>query len=1080
MKKYFYLLGDLLLFYIVIFAQNDIYENIRLYHYNQKHGLSQNSIYGFAQDSKGFVWIATIDGANRFNGSDFLVYDNSKKSPLRLSDNFLVALAIDKFDRIWLGSRNKGIDIISSDRTKIFNFNDSLLGKYEVVKIYKDSREQIWVSLWNYGIIKFDPANLSSYEIIREPVYLLPEKKISDILEIDHNRYIFATHTKGIFEIDFSTKKVNAIKFKELPNIQNYFYVLDLYKDSKGNIWAGSYSHGLFKLNKNDWSFEKVNLVSRNNQKLENIGITDILEDQYQNLWISTDGKGLFILNANGTVINIPKKDNYEYSLKDNRIWKLFEDKDGNVFIGSMNNGFHVYTPAKNNIRLINDDASLYNSLNNPVVKTIAIDKKNRIFVGTNNGIVIYDFNLNKLDVIDSKTKFRGNDLALSSPRIQSIAFDDNNIAYISTWGGGVIELDYDKKKSKFYLNTVHGNNLFYNYTRFSYVDSFNNVWIGTERGLVKLDCISEKQYYYYFAAPKINNYFLNQITYIYQINNSHLLVGSLGGLIKFNIFEQNYVILPIKLQDSVFYPRILSITPYKKSKCFINTNGDGVFVYNSVNESFSTFPIPAHTVYAAIVDDKDSSIWFSSNSGIIKYDSKIQEFIFFDESDGLQSMEFNAKAFVKDKKGRIFFGGQRGLNYFDPDKFNLNFSPPVLYLTEFRIFDALYLDENRLTNSSQINLNYNQNFFSIHFNAVDFSSPDKISYVYKLLGFDKNWNVSNLNKRAIYTNVPPGNYEFVLYAKNSAGIVTSKPIKFNIIIAPPFYEKASFQISIAIILVFFALYIHFYRIARDEFEKIKLEILVKERSQKLEEEKLKTEEALKKAYEANEFKRQLLRIVAHDLTNPINSILGLVELAKSEDNRPEELQKIYENISLVALGMSHIIKELLSSEALQSGKLVPKIELINLNEELKLILREFHNLAKRKNQILLYEIQGNIYFASDKLFLREILKNLVSNAIKFSPYNSNIFIKAYFDSEDVIIEIKDQGPGFTSDDFKKIFNKFQKLSAKPTGGESSIGLGLSITKQFVDALNGEISVVNNSTVGATFILRFRKNLANV
>lgn len=220
--------------------------------------------------------------------------------------------------------------------------------------------------------------------------------------------------------------------------------------------------------------------------------------------------------------------------------------------------------------------------------------------------------------------------------------------------------------------------------------------------------------------------------------------------------------------------------------------------------------------------------------------------------------------------------------------------------------------------------------------------------------------------------------------------------------------------------------------------------------------------------------KNNLIGIVAHDLKSPLNQIKGLLSLVKMTGKVDEETSKYLGMMDQSVVRLNEMIAKILDVEAIESRKLNLKMESINLSEILTHVADRYENDAVKKNITIHRSIAGGIFAQADKNYTEQVLENLVSNAIKFSPFDRSVQIKLSRNGNGLVCEVKDQGPGLSEDDKKKLFGKYQKLSARPTGNEISTGLGLSIVKKFVEAMDGEIWCESELGNGASFFVKLK------
>jgi signal transduction histidine kinase len=397
-------------------------------------------------------------------------------------------------------------------------------------------------------------------------------------------------------------------------------------------------------------------------------------------------------------------------------------------------------------------------------------------------------------------------------------------------------------------------------------------------------------------------------------------------------------------------------------------------------------------------------------------------------------------------------------------------------------LFGGSYLNNNGYVVVDQpsqmvVKLPFNENALRFNFSAASYS--DKIEYSYQLDGFDNDWSSWSTESRKDYTNLYEGRYLFRVKARNSHGIETDI-IGYSFIISPPWYRTvyAYFVYFICVIIVLF-IAIKIYTIRLKKHNQ-KLEEIIKERTAEVFIKNEKVEKQNKKLQELNEEKNYLMGVLSHDLRTPVKQVKGLASIlkmggARSKEEEYELLTKIIGSTDR----LNRMISDILDWKTLDTGTIKFHYESLNASESLTDIKNSFRILAKDKNIEIIFEDLLDCYINVDKNYFTQILENLISNAIKFSPTDKKVFIRITDHKGKVSIEVKDEGPGLTEEDKKNLFSPYQKLSARPTAGESSTGLGLSIVKKYVEAMHGKVYCESTEGQGAKFYVVFDKASEN-
>lgn len=374
--------------------------------------------------------------------------------------------------------------------------------------------------------------------------------------------------------------------------------------------------------------------------------------------------------------------------------------------------------------------------------------------------------------------------------------------------------------------------------------------------------------------------------------------------------------------------------------------------------------------------------------------------------------------------------------------------------------------------------LPYNENALRFSFSAASYSD-NKIEYSYQLHGFDTDWSSWSTESRKDYTNLGPGNYLFQVKARNSHGMETDiKSYSFKI--NPSWYRTlfAYFIYGVcALIVLFIAMKVYTLRLKKHNRN---LEKIIKERTTEIFIKNQKVEKQNKKLQELNEEKNYLMSVLSHDLRTPVKQVKGLASILKMGGSRSkEEEHELLTKIIGCTDRLNRMISDILDWKTLDTGTIKFNYERLNTGESLREIKNSFRILAKDKNIEIILEDLENCYIQVDKNYFTQILENLISNALKFSPSDKRIFIKIVDHVSKVSIEVKDEGPGLNEEDKKKLFSPYQKLSARPTAGESSTGLGLSIVKKYVEAMHGKVHCESVEGQGAKFYVVFDKAKEN-
>ncbi len=548
----------------------------------------------------------------------------------------------------------------------------------------------------------------------------------------------------------------------------------------------------------------------------------------------------------------------------------------------------------------------------------------------------------------------------------------------------------------------------------------------------------------------------------------------------------------------------------------WFGTFGTGLDKLDRLTGKFTNFStkdgLPGNSI-SSILIDKDNNLWLATDNGLAKFNQQTKEVVVFDRKDGLQNKILKSWA-IKTIDGEMFFGGPNGFNSFYPEqlKFKKNQNMPPVVLTGLKIFNnPVKINElinnkvvlnNNLCETRELVLTHKENFFTIEFIALDYTAPEKNMYAYMMEGFDPGWVYCGNKREANYTNLDAGKYTFRVKASNNDGVWNNTGASLQIVILPPWWETWWFTLIVLFAIISVVTSIFFSRIRHFKNQKILLEKLVQEKTSELQqmnallvnqtdelkrsntllelrqeeieaqsEELMVQKESLEimnhELNDLNATKDKFFSIIAHDIKSPFNAILGFSELLKENFNKWTDEKKL-NTINLIlnsSRSLFELLENLLQWSRSQRGIIEYNPEIIELKKTLSNIINLMKANAVSKNIKLDFTLsEDGLALFADKQMLDTILRNLISNALKFTNTGGNVQIRATKNNEFVKIEVSDDGVGIPAELIDKLFSIENNQTTPGTHNEKGTGLGLILAKDFVTKNGGIIGI--NSTVG--------------
>jgi len=786
-------------------------------------GLSQNSIHDILQDSKGYMWFATWEGLNKYDGYKFTIYRVNFKEPEKgLSNSNISVLHEDKNGYLWIGTEN-GLDKFDRGKNSFVHYNYSLSDPFSIsndsiLSIEEDKNGYLWIGTQN-GLNKFNPetGKFKRYKSDPNNLSKLSDNVVNTLYYDNGILWIGTEIGLSKFNTKTETFKHYFHKTRDTTSISDN-HIWDIAKDKAGYFWIAT-EYGLNKFDPVSENFSRYFHSTENYNSLSNNSVKTVFEDSYGVLWVGTFGGGLDMLDRDTDIFyhfrNIVNDPN---SLTNDFIFDIYEDRAGVIWVGTQWKGVNKIDRSVNkynHYKCISDDD---NSLNTNLVWSIIEDRSGLVWIGTlDGGINILNRETGKYTYLRNDPT---NENSLCSDKIKSIFEDRDGIFWIGTFDRGLTKYNVKEELFTHYrFNPANLNSLCGDRVNCIIQDKNGYIWISTDDGVSKLDPAAESFRTYRNNPFNSNSLIGNRVNEIYEDLNGYIWMCTYNGISMFNPKNNkfiNFVHNPGN-KNTISAKGIFSIYQDNSGIYWIATVGGGLDRYDGSTGKFTNYNelhgLSNNVVYN-ILEDSRGNLWLSTNYGISKFNKQEETFINIDANDGIQGHEFNYGAAFKNRLGQMFFGGMNGFNIFMPDLVRTNKNIPNIVITSFKIFEKELPDE--YSDGDSIFLAYSENFFSFEYSALDYSIPSKNKYEYKLEGYDKEWIKTSADRRyAQYAMVEPGTYVFKVKGSNNDGIWNETPLTITVIVKPPWWQMWLFRIPAGTLILGVIWYLIYLRIRR-------------------------------------------------------------------------------------------------------------------------------------------------------------------------------------------------------------------------------------------------------------------------
>lgn len=1040
-------------------------------------GLSNQTVKVVLQDNDGFIWVGTLDGLYRYDGYEFKAFKHDSDNQHSLPGNVIETLLLDGEGRLWIGTEFAGLALYNRQTETFTRFkhdpkNPHSLPSDSIFSLFEDDQGQLWIGSQN-GLSHLD---IQSGHFNHHQLKLENGNSLSKITTIgqDSKGYIWVgTVDAGLKRLDKNNGTVKL--YQQTENIAgsiSHNKIHTLHRDSNGSLWVGTQGGGLNRYDIDTDSFEHFRHDPLDNDSLSSDHVYAIFSDNKGTLWIGTRFGGLNRFDPKRQLFSrYQHRPQDQFSLGDNDVFSISQDHNGLIWLGLFGSGLAKFDPQSARFGMVKYDPEISGSLTDGYIRAIFQDHNDTLWVGTESGLNRYNAQTGQFQHFQHEPDLPG---SISDNSVLAITEDNEGALWIGTLNGGLNR--YNPQDSTFTHYTYAAdkpNSLSDNTVKALTLAPDGTLWIGTNRGFNRYN--SQSDDFTRFAQPgdQQNNGSLNNINTLLAATDGSIWLGTHGGGIsRFDPSTNSYTryLHHPAIPNSLSNNTVFSIYQSAQGNFWFGTL-QGLSLLDVKSQTFARYGrkqgLHKDKVHG-VIGDENGYLWIGEG-GISRFDISQQT---FKNHVGAQAQcgQTNQGGYFRSRDGQLFFASENRFCAFYPEQVLKPSEPPKLVLLDFKLQNKsvpVSLDRSTvltqvLNHTESITLTHEDKLLSFEFAALHYADPKKNQYQYLLEGFDNQWLETGYdNRRATYSNLSPGKYLFKLKAANPEGIFTPIPRTVRLTIkAPPWASWWAYTLYSGFVVVILGAFAY-QRVLRQ-----KALILAKNNAEKAQH---NADLARINAEKANQAKSSFLANVSHEIRTPLNAVLGHTQILARDSNLNERQRHSLEAIARSSDHLLELINNILDISKIEADEMKLIEEPFELVDLIKGIGIMFQNRAREKNLgwEFINDCENNIPVIGDQGKLRQVLINLLGNAIKFTKEGGIILRLSEPAKNYYRFSVIDSGVGIDSENQKEIFKAFgQTLEGSKQGGT---GLGLAISYRQVTLMGGTLQVESKQGFGSHF-----------
>lgn len=1008
--------------------------------YQVSDGLSGNAVGKMVQDKKGFMWFASRNGLNRFDGHNFRVFQSIAGDSLSIGSNSIFALYEDAAEKLWVGT-HRGVYRYDPVADRFDPFK--LIPAGEVLEIRGDRNDNIWIisdrTLYRYHVRTGRVARIN----------LGNDQPVS--LHISPAGAVWVACSNGVVRhYQQDTGRFEAFDLGEMSGIRDIYGSTTVHAVGDTALLIGTMKKMLLL----NFAKKQVRNLTAARLPEGDVQVHTIFQKSDREFWLGSES-GLYILDLiSGRSQHIVREQFNRYSITDNIVNSILRDREGGIWITTQFGGINYYSAQFNNFRKFFPKPG--NSISGSIVHEITRDKNGYLWIGTE------DAGLNRLDIRTGYFK-----AFLPDGRPGSISY-----------------------------RNLHG----------MVVDG-DELWIGTyEHGLDVMDLRTERVIRHYNLTSSPRSLSSNFIVTIYKTRSGDILVGTWGGLCRYNRDTDDFARLPF------FNTQVQSIHEDDEGTIWAASYGGGVryfnpktlkkghlqysagrpsglpdnyvnSIYQSSDKSIwlctehglsrynpqtgqfrnyrKTDGLPDNQVFR-ILEDNAANFWITTSRGLAKLDGRTDRFTNFQMGNGLPTDQFNYNSSYKDTDGTLYFGTVAGMVGFKPSELLRNAFVPPVYITRLQVnnrdVDIRQEDaplKQSIIYADELTLPYQSSSLSFDVAVLSYVIPEQNSYQYQLEGLAKEWVPFHGSRRIHFSKLPPGDYTLKIRGANNDGLWNNRETRLRITILPPIWATGwAWLFYVAVVVSIIVVIFRYYFLALHEKSRRQIETI-----------------EMGKEREIYNAKIDFFTNVAHEIRTPLTLIkMPLDKLLATRKSDPEMI----ESLNMIDKNTSRLIdltNQLLDFRKAEANNYSLNFTKTDINDLLSDVFSTFRPAAEQKQLQYKLELPRiTLQAFVDEEACKKITSNLLNNAIKYAESSVKVKLSP-FNSDDLLfhIEFTNDGPLIGYDDRDRIFEPFYR--AEGNSKEQGTGIGLPLARSLAELHKGTLELKRSELDQNTFLL---------